>query len=131
MVKEDCKNMRLIKSIKIYSHNKKEVNNESIFNTCQFKKINVDIWLFNTVDLIIFGSGLGVTLLLLAIIGPSETLDTFIVLLPALITGLLVAPIPNYHNVRTAIKSVWQFFTLRQSFIWKGWCIKDEYSDKK
>lgn len=95
------------------------------------KKSMLIFGLFNTVDLIIFGSGLGVTLLLLAIIGPSETLDTFIVLLPALITGLLVAPIPNYHNVRTAIKSVWQFFTLRQSFIWKGWCIKDEYSDKK
>ena len=95
------------------------------------KKSMLIFGLFNTVDLIIFGSGLGVTLLSLAIIGPSETLDTFIVLLPALITGLLVAPIPNYHNVRTAIKSVWQFFTQRQSFIWKGWCIKDEYGDKK
>ena len=105
--------------------------NQQFLIPANSKKSMLIFGLFNTVDLIIFGSGLGVTLLLLAIIGPSETLDTFIVLLPALITGLLVAPIPNYHNVRTAIKSVWQFFTQRQSFIWKRWCIKDEYGDKK
>ena len=89
------------------------------------KKSMLIFGLFNTVDLIIFGSGLGVTLLLLAIIGPSETLDTFIVLLPALITGLLVAPIPNYHNILTIILECYAFLTNRQRYVWKGWCVSD------
>ena len=95
------------------------------------KKSMLIFGLFNWTDLAIFGSGLGITLILLAIIGPSETLDTFIVLTPALITGLLVSPIPNYHNVRTAIKSVWDFYMNRQVFVWKGWCIRDAYSDNE
>ena len=95
------------------------------------KKSMLIFGLFNGMDLAIFGSGLGVTLLLLAIIGPSQTLDTFIVLTPALVTGLLVAPIPNYHNVRTAIKSVWDFYMNRQVFVWKGWCIRETYGNEQ
>ena len=93
------------------------------------KKSMLIFGLFNTVDLIIFGSGLGVTLLLLAIIGPSETLDTFIVLLPALITGLLVAPIPNYHNVLCALQSIYRFYTERRRYVWKGWCFYGQFKD--
>jgi len=95
------------------------------------KKSMLIFGLFNGVDLIIFSIGVGASLLLLMIIGPSETLDTFIVLLPALIAGLLVSPIPNYHNVRTVIKSTWEFFMNRQVFVWKGWCIKDGFNDEQ
>ena len=94
------------------------------------KKSMLIFGLFNTVDLIIFGSGLGVTLLLLAIIGPSETLDTFIVLLPALITGLLVAPIPNYHNVMEFTKDAIKFMFNRRVYYWKGWCVRSEYGEE-
>lgn len=93
------------------------------------KKSMLIFSLFNGTDLILFASGLGSTLLLLVIVGPSETLDTFIVLIPALLASLLVAPIPNYHNVRTAIKSVWDFYMNRQVFVWKGWLVKNAYND--
>ncbi len=95
------------------------------------KKSMLIFGLFNVTDLIIFGSGLTTTMLLLAIIGPTETLDTFIVLIPLLVTTLLVAPVPYYHNVRTAIKSIWTFFLNRQVFVWKGWCIRDVYNDNE
>lgn len=95
------------------------------------KKSMLIFGLFNGLDLAIFGSGLAVTLLLLMIVGPSETLDTFIVLIPALVTGSLVLPIPNYHNVRTIIKSIWDFYMNRQIFVWKGWCIKDAYGNEQ
>ena len=94
------------------------------------KKSMLIFGLFNGVDLLIFGIGVTTSLLLLMIVGPTETLDTFLVLLPALICILLVAPIPNYHNVRTIIKSIWHFFTDRQVFIWKGWCVKDGFTDE-
>lgn len=87
--------------------------------------------LFNWFDLILFASGLGVTLLLLLIISPDSFLWAVIDVAPALVCGLLVLPIPNYHNTLTVIKNVFVFYTNRQRFIWKGWCVKDEYSKQK
>ena len=87
--------------------------------------------IFRPFDLILFSVGVVISILLLIILPTENIVMAILGILPGCITGLLVFPIPNYHNVRTAIKSVWQFFTLRQSFIWKGWCIKDEYGDKK
>ena len=94
------------------------------------KKSMLIFGLFNGVDLMIFSIGTATSLLLLIIVGPNEALDTFIVLIPALIAILLVSPIPNYHNVRTIIKSAWEFFTNRQVFIWKGWCAKYVYGEE-
>ena len=95
------------------------------------KKSMLIFGLFNRVDLLIFSIGAGTSLLLLMIIGPSEALDTFIVLIPALVAVLLVSPVPNYHNVRTIIKSIWEFFTNRLVFVWKGWCVKDAFNDEQ
>lgn len=93
------------------------------------KKSMLIFGLFNSVDLIYLVIGVGTSLILLPIVGPTETVETFIVLIPALVTALLLWPVSNYHNVRTAIKSIWEFFMNRQVFIWKGWCAKDEYSE--
>ena len=54
-----------------------------------------------------------------------------IAILPALIAGFLVFPVPNYHNVRTVIKNAIDFYTTRQRYIWKGWCVLDGERDKK
>ena len=45
----------------------------------------------------------------------------------------VLRPIPNYHNVRTALKSIYLFYSNRRRYIWKGWCVKDEFKedDKK
>ena len=55
--------------------------------------------IFRPVDLIMFSVGAGLSLLLLMITQSSSTLVVILSCLPVGITGLLVVPIPNYHNV--------------------------------
>lgn len=85
--------------------------------------------LFYPFDLVLFGSGIGVTLLLIAILPVEQLVYSFIAVTPALVTGFLVFPIPNYHNVLTVIISAFTFFTQNQKFKWKGWCVLDEYKE--
>lgn len=87
--------------------------------------------IFNKFDLILFGSGIGVTLILLMVF-PLESLAMSIVAIsPALITGLLVFPVPNYHNTLTVLIEMWEFFTTRQKYVWKGWCVTSEIEKNK
>ena len=94
------------------------------------KKSMLIFGVFTTFDLVLFGSGLGVSIILLLIISPNTLVTAVIDLLPAVICGFLVLPIPNYHNARIIIMEMYKFFTSRQKFIWKGWCVKDEYGDE-
>lgn len=93
------------------------------------KKSQLYFGLFNKFDLILFGSGVGITLLLMMILPAGNSIVSIIICLPAVVTGFLVFPVPNYHNVLTLLKSVWNFFTTRQRFIWKGWCVRDEFKE--
>lgn len=83
--------------------------------------------LFRTIDLIIFGTGVGVTLFSILIFQNllNSTLITVACLSPALICGLLVAPVPYYHNVLNVIVEAYEFITTRQKLYWKGWCYLD------
>lgn len=95
------------------------------------KKSMLIFGLFNQFDLIIFSSGVFVTLLMLLIL-PVESLPIAILAItPGMICGFLVLPIPNYHNMRTIIMSAFEFYTSRQRFVWKGWCFLDGETDKK
>lgn len=95
------------------------------------KKSLLLLGVFTLYDLIMFASGVGITILLLLLVSPSTLLGAIIDIAPAVITGFLVLPIPNYHNTRTLIKEVYKFYTTRQKFIWKGWCVADEFKDTK
>lgn len=90
------------------------------------KKSMLIFGLFNTMDLIIFGSGIGLSLLFLILLPVEELVFAIIALAPALITGFLVFPIPNYHNSLRFFISLYTFLTTRQRFIWKGWCASRE-----
>lgn len=94
------------------------------------KKSMLIFGLFNTTDLIIFVSGAATTLLLLLILPVGELIPAIIAIAPGLICGFLVLPIPNYHNMRTVIKSIYTFYTSRQKFVWKGWCFLDGKNEK-
>lgn len=89
------------------------------------KKSMLIFGLFNKFDLILFGSGIALSLLLLLILPVDELLFAIIALAPGVVTGVLVIPIPNYHNIRTIIGLAYEFYTTRQQFIWKGWCFED------
>lgn len=90
------------------------------------KKSMLKLGLFTTFDLVLFGSGLGLTVLLLLIIPANGLFTIFLILSPALITAFLVFPIANYHNVLQLIINIYTFYFVRQrTYIWKGWCYKN------
>lgn len=89
------------------------------------KKSMLIFGLFVWFDLIMFGIGLAITLILLMALPLDNIVLTVIALAPAFVTGFLVMPVPNYYNMRTILTSAFIFLTTRQKFIWKGWGILD------
>lgn len=86
------------------------------------KKSMLILGLFNRTDLIIFGSGIiSTVILLLSNMSNTSFKGAIFVLLPALVCSFLVIPLPNVHNVRTLIKNVYLFYTSRRTYYWKGW----------
>lgn len=86
------------------------------------KKSMLILSLFNMTDLIIFGSGIVITFILLLTIHTNELKGVIMILLPALICSFLVLPMPNQHNVRTVIKNIYNYYANRRTYYWKGWC---------
>jgi hypothetical protein len=80
---------------------------------------------FRYMDIILFGTGAGISLILAIAFPLDNLLLTMIALAPGLITGFLVMPIPNYHNVLNIITIAYKFYTTDQRYIWKGWCFRD------
>ena len=70
------------------------------------KKSQLILGFFTPLDLILFSSGVGLTILLLMIIKTASMIEMLLILLPALVTGLLVTPVPYYHNVLQFIINV-------------------------
>ncbi len=95
------------------------------------KKSMMIFGMFYPFDLILFGCGIVVTLILVSVLPIDDVMYAVISILPAGITGLLVFPIPNYHNVLTVLISMWKFFTTRQRYVWKGWCVVDGFKDEE
>ena len=83
--------------------------------------------IFRPIDLIIFGVGVGITFIAILIFqnSLSSTGLTVACIAPAIISAILVAPVPYYHNVMNVLIEGYEFFTTRQRLIWKGWCYLD------
>ena len=95
------------------------------------KKSMLIFGIFNKADLILFGIGVGMSLILLMILPVDELMYALLALVPGVLTSVLVIPIPNYHNIRTIIRLAYNFYTTRQQYIWKGWCfVHGEESEK-
>ncbi len=95
------------------------------------KKSLLAFGLFNKFDLILFGSGIALSILLLLVLPVEQLKFAIIAVIPGLVTGFLVFPIPHYHNVLTVIRNAFIFFTTRQQFVWKGWCVRDGEESNK
>ena len=92
------------------------------------KKGTLIFGLFNRFDLILFGIGVIVTVLLLIIISPESLATALICLTPLLVCTFLVVPIPNYHNMMCVLQNIYKFyFVERRTFKWRGLCAKDEF----
>lgn len=82
--------------------------------------------MFTPPDLILFGCGVIASLLLLLILGTDESLKSVIALMPGLICGFLVMPVPNYRNVITFIVSMVDFYNGQKIYKWRGWCFYEQ-----
>ena len=95
------------------------------------KKSQLILGFFTPVDLILFGSGCGITILLLMVIHNATFGEMILMLLPALITGFLVMPVMYYHNVLQLITNIFNYYLNTRRYYWKGWCVYDEYGETK
>lgn len=93
------------------------------------KKSMLILGFFNPTDLIIFGTGLAITFILLFIIKANSVKEALTIIAPAAVGAFLVLPVPNHHNMRTFFGNVYQYFTNRRTFYWRGWCMR--YGEKK
>jgi len=89
------------------------------------KRGKLILGLFRPFDLGLFVGGILTTLILLAFLPLASTWVSILILSPMLITGFLVVPVPNYHNMLNIIIEAYEFFTNRQTYRWKGWCYKN------
>lgn len=95
------------------------------------KKSIMIFGMFYKFDLLLFGCGIAATLIMIWLLPVADIKVAIISIAPAAITGFLVFPVPHYHNVLTVIISTWRFFTTRQKFVWKGWCVTSEFKEDK
>ena len=99
--------------------------NQNYLIPANSKKSMLIFGLFNQTDLIILGIGMTITLIAIMIVPLNNVVAAILAILPGVVSAFLVFPIPNYHNVRTFIRSMYLFFTRERNFIWKGWCVED------
>jgi len=83
---------------------------------------------FTPIDLIIFGTGVMFTLVMLFVFKSNSLGVLVMILSPALISAFLVMPVPHYHNIMTLIGNIYRFYTGIRRFYWRGWCM--HYGEK-
>ena len=93
------------------------------------KKSQLIFGFFTPVDLILFGSGCAITLLLLMLVHNANIWQMLIMLLPAVLTGFLVMPVLHYHNVLQLITNVINFIRKPRIYYWRGWCVGYDEED--
>lgn len=87
--------------------------------------------IFRRIDLIIFGSGLILTFLLIIFNNPKTLADVFIDLIPFTVTGVMIVPIPNQMNIWAFTVNVYAFLTNQRDYRWRGWCKSYGEEDKQ
>ena len=82
-------------------------------------------------DALVLAGGVLATIILLLSLDSASFWVLIVSILPALTAGILIFPIPNYHNTLVGIQSILRFYRSRRNYVWKGWCIYDEFKDSK
>lgn len=106
------------------------MENESYLIPANSKKSMLILGFFTTLDLIIFGVGIGISLIALTIIHSAKFKVMLLIVTPGLISTFLVLPVPYYHNVLQLLTNIFNYFANRRRFYWKGWCVSSEDEQK-
>lgn len=94
------------------------------------KKGQLILGIFRPFDLILFGTGVLITVIFLAIMPLTSTWVTILILSPAVICGLLVMPVPYYHNMLNILIELYEYLNNYREYKWKGWCYKSVKKSK-
>lgn len=94
------------------------------------KKSQLILGFFTTADLAIFLTGVGISVMLLMFIKSNNITVMLGLASPAIIAAFMVAPVPNYHNVRTLIGNIYRFYSGRKKYYWRGWCARNGERNK-
>ena len=87
--------------------------------------------IFRPVDLAIFLTGVALSLILFLVIPDNGLFVTVLKILPISIGAFLVVPVAFYHNVLCLLKDIMEFLNTRRIYYWKGWCVKDEFTEDR
>ena len=92
------------------------------------KKSQLILGFFTPTDLIIFIVGCAWSFIMLLIVKTLSLGILILVMMPALIATFLVMPVPHYHNVLQLLTNIFNFYTNRRQYYWRGWCISERFS---
>ena len=95
------------------------------------KKATLIFSILRPIDAMILGIGITISVIALLLFNNYGTVITIVCCIPMLVSLILVLPIPNYHNTLVALQSIYRYYNQRRNYIWKGWCVYDEYKDNK
>jgi len=107
------------------------MNNNMYIIPANSKKGQLIFSMFRPIDLVVFGTGLGISLIFFLAINDNSLFFTIIKLLPISVCSFLVVPVPYYHNVMEFLKDIYLFLAGRRVYLWKGWCVRSEYGEEK
>ena len=93
------------------------------------KKSQLILGFFTPTDLIIFIVGCAWSFIMLLLIETVSLGVLILLMLPALISTFLVMPVPHYHNILQLLTNVFNFYTNRRQYYWRGWCINERFNN--
>lgn len=103
------------------------MNNYGYLVPANAKKALLIFSILRPIDAIILGTGVGISLIALLVLGNAPTWELIIACIPMLTCLILVLPIPNYHNTLVALQSIRRYNQEPREYKWKGWCVRNEY----
>ena len=103
--------------------------NESYLIPANTKKSQLILGFFTKKDLVIFSVGATWSLFMLLLVKSINLVILILMLSPILIALFLVMPVPHYHNVLQLLTNIFNFYTNRRQYYWKGWSIYERFSD--
>ena len=103
-----------------------ENNGNSYLIPANTKKSQLILGFFTPTDLAIFIIGCLWSFIMLLIVQNATLVIIMLILLPGLIATFLVMPVPHYHNVLQLITNIFNFYSNRRQYYWRGWCACNE-----
>lgn len=106
------------------------LGNNTFLIPANSKKSKLIFGFFTIFDLALLIVGVALSFLLLAIVETKNLFFTILLAVPGILAALLVAPVPNYHNVRTLLGNIYRYAMGRKRYYWRGWCARNDREDK-